>query len=113
MWLFVRMYLGEMFEDDTCNHFGESLPDDDKDSFFFSSPLTSLCMFCNSFIESFTVALGEPVLCLAADLELCCSDTGLVSRLADTEDSDSVFTVLGKPAVESRLVLCGMDMGSW
>ena len=91
-------------------YFGDSLPDDA--SFFFSSPLTSLCMFCNSFVESFTVVLGDPVLWLADDLELWCSDTGLVSRLADTEDSDSVFMLPGKQWA-SRLAFCGMDMGSW
>lgn len=109
-------------------HFELSLPDNDDDdddedtSFFFSSPLTSLWMFCKSLVESFTLGLGDPVLWLldAEDLELLwwwwwwCSDTGLVSRLADTED-DSASEVMppAKAAVVSRLELWGMETGSW
>lgn len=74
-----------------------------------SSPLTSLCIFCSSLVESFLDVLGDAVLWLPA-LWLWCSDTGLVSLLPDLDRSDGALMLPGSPVV-SRFVLEGIDVG--
>lgn len=78
-------------------HFGESLRDDT--SLCFSSPLTNLCMFCSSLMESFPEDLGDPVFWPLPVLWLCCSGIGLLSLLPDFDDSVSALRVLGMPVV--------------
>lgn len=90
------------------SHFGETLRGDA--SLCFSSPLTNLCIFCSSLMESFPDDLGDPVFWPFPVLWLWCSDIGLLSLLPDFDDSDSALIVLGMPVV-SRPELCEKDIG--